>query len=76
MKGKIEDVIPTCQFGNRHITMEFDNEADLEQVLSKMNELYRKYHNFIGKKPEEPKKAYKPLPQWNPETKRYEEVKS
>jgi len=62
MKGKIEDVIPTCQFGNRHISMEFDSPESMEGALEIMNDLYRRYHNFIGKakeKTESPKEEPK-----------------
>ncbi len=51
MKITIEDVIPMCQYGNRHIKVEV-TEEELEGVLGKMDVMFRKYHNSITREPQ------------------------
>ena len=79
MKYKVEDTIPTCQYGNRHITVECDSHSEVLIAINQLNILYMQNLNFVSKEQkkeiEQEKKPFKPIPKWNYKTKQYEEVK-
>lgn len=50
MKGKVEDTIPMCQYGNRHIAIEFESEEELKQALIKLDTLFELYVEYLSRK--------------------------